>query len=67
MTNPSEALPEPRFVGVPEAQVVLGLSRTSVYALMDSGELRSARVGGRRLIPVVELDRFTESLLTQAQ
>ena len=67
MTNPSEALPEPRFVGVPEAQVVLGLSRTSVYALLDSGELRSARVGGRRLIPVVELDRFAERLIAQAQ
>jgi excisionase family DNA binding protein len=66
-TTPAETLPEARFVGVPQAQVVLGLSRTSVYALMNTGELRWARVNGRRLIPVQELDRFTDSLLAQAQ
>ena len=65
-TLPTDA-PEPRFVGVPEAQTVLGLSRTSVYALLDSGQLRSARCGGRRLIPVDELDRFAESLIAQAR
>jgi len=67
MTNPNDALPEAMFVGVPEAQAVLGLSRSSIYQLLNSGELRSARVGSRRLIPVVELDRFTESLIAQSR
>lgn len=67
MTSPIDALPEPRFVGVPQAQAVLGLSRSSVYALLNSGALRSARVGGRRLIPVTELDRFADQLQAQAR
>ena len=33
---------------------------------VNNGSLRSARVDGRRLIAVEELDRFTEQLITQS-
>ena len=35
-----------------------GLSRSGLYALMDSGRLHFCKVGKRRLIPVVELERL---------
>ena len=36
---------------VPEFVSVFGISRTSVYELMKSGELCTVKVAGRRLIP----------------
>ena len=37
---------------VNEACHVLGIGRTSLYKLIETGELRTVRVAGRRLIPV---------------
>jgi excisionase family DNA binding protein len=34
-----------------EAALVTGLSRNTIYELIGSGQLRSVKVGGRRLIP----------------
>jgi excisionase family DNA binding protein len=36
---------------VPEAVEFTGLGRTTLYMLMDRGELPYAKVGARRLIP----------------
>ena len=36
----------------------LGVGRTTVYALIGSGELRSLRVRGRRLVPESALRQF---------
>jgi excisionase family DNA binding protein len=35
----------------------LGVSRPTVYLMIQRGELRSVKVGRRRLIPASELDR----------
>lgn len=35
-----------------------GLSRSSVYAAIGRGDIRSVRLGGRRLIRADELDRY---------
>jgi excisionase family DNA binding protein len=52
--------PEPTtMVSIAEAAELLSVSRTSLYALMDSGELDSRHIGRRRLVPRAELDRFT--------
>jgi excisionase family DNA binding protein len=37
---------------VDEACRALGISRTTLYKLIASGELRTVMVGGRRLIPL---------------
>ena len=39
---------------------VIGISRSTFYALINSGEIRTKRVGGRRFIPKVELQRYCE-------
>ena len=65
-TSSDDAL-EPKFVDAAQVGAVLGLSRTSVYRMLNSGKLRSVRQGGRRLVPVGELDRLTDSLLAQAR
>jgi excisionase family DNA binding protein len=35
-----------------------GLGRTTLYAMMDAGTLRSVKVGWRRLIVVEQADRY---------
>ena len=44
-----------------DAALVLGLGRTTTYALIREGRLRSIKVGRRRLIPASEIERFLES------
>jgi excisionase family DNA binding protein len=39
-----------------------GLTRQTVNKLVDSGEIKSVLLRGRRLIPIAELDRFTLQL-----
>ena len=40
----------------------LGVGRSTVFALMSSGELRSCKVGRRRLIPESAIVEFIENL-----
>ena len=49
--------------GVTEAAAVLGIGRTNVYALLKTGELRSVKIGGRRLIPRAALEAFVDDLM----
>lgn len=41
-----------------EAEVLCGLSRTSLYRLVSSGQLRTVRHGRRQIIPASELQRL---------
>jgi excisionase family DNA binding protein len=59
--------PPPRFVGVQDVADVTGLSRSTVYALLDDGTIRSVRLGGRRLIPTEARDAFVAELMAQAR
>lgn len=43
---------------VPDACQRLGVSRTTLYELMASGQIRNFKVGARTLIPESELHRF---------
>ena len=47
-----------------QACQTLGLGRTSVYAAMSSGRLRSVTVGRRRLVPDDAIDDFIAQLPT---
>jgi excisionase family DNA binding protein len=42
------SLPDVEMITVKEAAFRLGLSRSSVYAMVDSGQLQCRRVGPRR-------------------
>jgi excisionase family DNA binding protein len=50
--------PVPPSVSVEEAARLLGLGRSNLFELMDSGELRSVVVGSRRLVPRRALEEF---------
>ena len=45
-----------------EAAAILGIGRTTLYALIRSGALPSVRIGGSRRIPASALDRFVTEL-----
>lgn len=49
-------------LSVEEAAQFLTISKTTLYTLLNSGALKSARLGGRRLIRRVDVD----ALLTNA-
>jgi excisionase family DNA binding protein len=52
-------------VNVREAADRLGLGYVKTYELISSGELRSIRVGSRRLVPVMALNEFVEKKLAE--
>jgi hypothetical protein len=43
---------EPEVVSVAEARAMTRLGTTKIYELMNSGALRSAKIGTRRLVRV---------------
>lgn len=45
------------YVSIATAARALGLSRSALYEAMARGEVRSRKVGRRRLIPTTELDQ----------
>lgn len=53
---------QPIFLSVSDACRLLGLRRTSLYALLKSGQLRAVKIGARRLIPRDELERFAAAV-----
>ena len=53
--NPRIDVIEPLALSPAQAARALSLSRPSLYGLLNSGQLRSVRVGSRRLIPVAPL------------
>jgi len=50
-----------------DAANALGIGRTKVYELMQSGALRSVKIGGLRRIPATALADFVAKLEEQAR
>jgi excisionase family DNA binding protein len=64
----AEAVAEaPRLLSIKQAYHILGLSRTSLYALMASGQLRSVTVGRRRFVPREAIEEFVADLLAESR
>lgn len=60
MTNASEfhhlfATSQPIAVSPNEAARLIGIGRTTLYAALSSGALRSAKIGKRRLITIAAI------------
>jgi hypothetical protein len=55
-------VPAPRLHGIRTVQERLSLSRSSVFLLIGSGELRSVKVAGRRLVPEQAIIDFIDKL-----
>ena len=54
-SDQSKSPVEPLLVRVEEAARILSLSRSTIYEMMDAGELPSVRYGAARRIPVAAL------------
>lgn len=51
-----------RLLSVADAAEATGLSRSSIYKLIDNGELDSLKIGSRRLVITDSIDRFIDRL-----
>ena len=49
----------PLVYSLDRAASMIDLSRRSLYRLIDAGELRTVKLGRRRLVPADELARIT--------
>lgn len=61
--NPS---PQVRLVSIETATQLLGIGRTTVYDLINRGELRSTKIGRRTLLAVEDIDAFVHRKLASA-
>lgn len=43
-----------------EVAEILGIGTRTAWAIVERGELRAVKVGGRTLVPVTELDRILD-------
>ena len=53
---------QPLAFTIPDAAQYSGLSRSRLYGLMQTGEIASLKVGGRRMIRRDALDAFFDKL-----
>lgn len=58
---------QPDYLKVPEVQRRLRLARSSVYALMDRGELAYVRFGRARRIPRSSLEEYIRKVTVPAR
>lgn len=52
----------PRLLRKGAAALALGVSERTIDTLIRSGELRSVKIGKRRLVPVVAIDEFVDAM-----
>ena len=45
-------------MSVDEPATMLGVGRSTIYELLETGRVRSVKVGTRRLVPIAALDDF---------
>ncbi|MEU6713757.1 helix-turn-helix domain-containing protein [Nonomuraea sp. NPDC046802] len=57
---------EPLFYRPKDAAVLLGMSRTAVFRLIKTGELKSIKDNGYRLVPRWALVKFARELESRA-
>jgi len=64
LLNGEAAYGVPRLLSIKRAYSLLGLSRTTLYALLASDKLRSVTIGRRRFVPSDAIDEFIAALPT---
>jgi excisionase family DNA binding protein len=53
-------VPERRALSVMETARAVGLSRATIYRLIEQNRLVTVKIGSRRLVPVTALDNLLE-------
>ncbi len=61
-----EATAPAQLLGIEDTCKALGVGRTSVYALLTSGELKSIKIGRRTLVPAIEVAAYIERAMSAA-
>ncbi len=54
--------PERLTVPIPEAGLMLGVSRSTLYVLVSQGHLKAVKVGGRTLITTASIRSLVDGL-----
>lgn len=54
------------FFSIREAAQRLGIGRSLLYRLLDAGEIKTAKIGARRLIPADALNEFIARVKSEA-
>ena len=57
--------PERRALSVGEAARAVGISRATLYRLVQQKRLATVKIGSRRLVPVSALDNLLEKAATK--
>jgi excisionase family DNA binding protein len=60
---PEPHAPEPLLLTIVEAARMLSVGRTTVYELIERGDLRAVHIGRACRVPVVALNDYVERLL----
>lgn len=56
----------PRVMLTPEqAAEAIGVGRTTMFALIKSGEIESVRIGRLRRVPLASIEAYTNRLITE--
>ena len=58
ITQPIEQLKAKPFLSVDETCQLLGISRRTVYRLLESGDLKAGKVGSRTIIQRIDIDKL---------
>jgi excisionase family DNA binding protein len=64
-TPTDQPLAPRRMLTVEQAAEALGIGRTTMFALIKSGELDSVRIGRLRRVPADAIDAYTARLQTE--
>jgi hypothetical protein len=60
--QPQTPYPEQQLAyTIPESIRILRVSRASLYRLFNSGQIKSKKIGGRRLVTHKEITRFLDA------
>ena len=59
-------IPPKILFNVPDAAAALSLSRSKFYELMQSGALKTVKIGQRRLVPAESLAAYASALVEAA-
>jgi predicted DNA-binding transcriptional regulator AlpA len=56
----------PLLLDVPSVIAMLSISRSQLYKLFDSGDIKRVHIGARSLVHIDEVERFAASLTAGA-
>ncbi len=66
MTSEVSGIPQ-KALSIREAHQVMGVGKTTLYAILSRNELQTIRIGRRRLILASSIDAFIQRSITRGE